>query len=148
MTISTWIRRAGLALVTSLALVAGASAAQAAGITLKVAVVHAQKQAGPDDPALDRIRGQLQKAFAGYKSFKQLDKREFKLLPGKKDSLKLPGNKSAEFAYQGPGGKGVHKVALKVGKNEFDLRIPERRLFFQAGLKHQGGMLVLAIYLR
>lgn len=148
MTISTWIRRAGLALLASLALVSGASAAQAAGVTLKVAVVHATKQPGPTDPDLARIRGQLEKAFAGYKSFKQLANHQFQLEPGKKASVKLPGNKNADFAYQGVAGKGVHKVGLKVGNNEFDLRIPERRLFFQAGLPYQGGMLVLAIYLR
>jgi hypothetical protein len=147
MNLSKLLRCAGLALFVAFALTAGAQVAQAAAVKLKVAVIHARKQPGPQDPALARIQGQLQKAFAAYKSFKELDLKEFELEPGKRANMPLPGNKSARFHYQGPDQK-VHRVKLKIGENELDLRIPEKRLFFQAGLKHQDGMLVLAIYLR
>lgn len=143
-----WFRRAALALIASLVFIGGASAAHA--VTLKVSVVHAQKKNAQKDPALKRIQGRLERAFSRYSSFKRLAHHEFRLSPGKKASAKLPGTKAktANFHYVGPVGKGAHKVGLKIGENEFNLRIPEKRLFFQAGLKHGDGMLILAIYLR
>jgi hypothetical protein len=41
-------------------------------IRLKVSVIHAFKSEGLADPKLDKIRGELTEAFAGYKGFKLL----------------------------------------------------------------------------
>ncbi len=140
--------RVGLALMMGLlCLTGGVSAAAAAGPQLKVSVVHATKQAGAKDPALKKVQGQLEKAFAGYKSFKELAKHQFTLKKGAPAKLKLPNQKSATFDYQGRAGK-AHKVAMTIGRNSLDLKIPERRLFFQAGLKYRDGILVLALYLK
>lgn len=140
--------RLGLALLSGLLLVAGgATAAQAKGPELKISVVHALKKAGPKDPALARVQGKLEKTFAGYKSFKELAKHKFTLQKGTPAMLKLPNKKAAKFDYKGKAGKS-HKVAMTIGKNTFNLAIPEKRLFFQAGMKHQGGILVLALYLK
>ncbi|MCB9522632.1 MAG: hypothetical protein H6702_04545 [Myxococcales bacterium] len=140
--------RLGLALLSGVLLVAvGAPAAQAQGPELKVSVVHALKKPGPKDPALSRVQGKLEKTFAGYKSFKELAKHQFTLGKGGPATLKLPNKKDATFDYKGKNGT-THKVAMTIGKNTFNLAIPEKRLFFQAGLKHEGGILVLALYLK
>lgn len=140
--------RLGLALLSGVLLVAGgATAAQAKGPQLKVSVVHATKAQGKKDPALKRVQKKLEKTFAGYKSFKQLAKHKFTLKKGGPATLKLPNKQTAKFHYKGKAGKN-HKVAMTIGKNTFNLRIPEKRLFFQAGLKHNKGILVLALYLK
>jgi hypothetical protein len=144
---SAWTKRLGLAVLSGLLLLGG-SATAASAATLKVAVVHAQKAAGANDPKLNKIQKRLESAFAGYKSFKELSKHEFPLVVGKSSTVKLPTGKAASFKYVGPAGKDVHKVDLQVGRNTLNLRVPAKRLFFQAGMKHQGGMLILAIYLK
>jgi hypothetical protein len=145
---STWTKRLGLAVLTGLLLLGGSATAANAAVKLKVSVVHAQTKAGAKDPKLKKIQKRLEQAFGRYKSFKALSSNQFNLSPGKAASVKLPTGKAASFKYVGPAGKRAHKVDLKVGNNTLNLRVPEKRLFFQAGLKHQGGMLILAIYLK
>ena len=145
---STWTKRLGLAVLTGLLLLGGSATAANAAVKLKVSVVHAQKKAGPKDAKLKKIQGRLERAFSRYKSFKSLSTHQFKLEAGKDAKLKLPTGKMASLKYIGAAGKRAHKLDLKVGQNTLNLRVPQRRLFFQAGLKYKGGMLILAIYLK
>lgn len=136
------------ALCLSLWLLGGPSAAVAAeGITLKVTVIHATKSGGAVDPALAPIRGSLQQAFGGYTGFKQLDASELVLGRGQSGTVSLPNGKSAVFEYKGPAGP-QHQLKLRIpeSKVDVDLRAPAKRMFYQAGLPHDGGILILALY--
>lgn len=138
------------ALCLSLWLLGGAGAAVAAdGITLKVTVVHATKSGGEVDPALAAIRGSLQQAFGGYTSFKQLDDTELALRQGQSGTVSLPNGKSAVFEYKGPAGP-QHQLELRIpeSKVDVDLRAPAKRMFYQAGMPHAGGILILALYVK
>lgn len=126
-----------------------AAASAADGVTLKVAIVHAKKTGTETDPALSNIQASLQKVFGGYTSFKQLDKAELALTLEKGGSVALPNGKTAEFAYKGPTGR-QHQLKLTIpqSKVNVDLRAPARKMFYQAGMKHDGGILILALYLK
>ncbi len=119
------------------------------GVTLKVAVVHAKKAGDQTDPALANIQGSLQKVFGGYTAFKQLDKAELPLTASKGGEVKLPNGKTAAFAYTGKKGA-QHQLKLTIPESNVnvDLRAPARKMFYQAGMKHDGGILILALYLK
>lgn len=125
------------------------AASAAEGVTLKVSVVHATKDGNRTDPALANIQGSLQKVFGGYTSFKQLDKAELPLTLQTGGEVKLPNGKTAAFAYKGAKGR-QHQVKLTIpeSKVNVDLRAPARKMFYQAGMKHAGGILILALYLK
>ena len=132
-------------------------AAPAAGpIRLKVSVIHATRGFIPTDPKLDKIRGELTEAFAGYKSFKLLQAEELPLVDPTRalnaqapQSVKLPNGETAEFRYSGVSPKGQHSIrfALAQAKITVDLKAPLRKVFYQAGMKHDGGILILAMFL-
>ena len=116
---------------------------------VKVAVIHATKAKAPKDPALKKIEKSLKTAFGGYKSFKQLDKQVLKLTAGKPANIKLPGAQKARLTYKGKKGK-RHMMTLAIPKSKVnvDLRVPARKLFYQAGIPYKNGILILAFYLK
>ncbi len=134
-----------LTLMSVTPLVASASE----GVTLKVSVVHATKNGTDTDPALANIQGSLSKVFGGYTSFKQLDKAELRLTAQKGGQVSLPNGKTAVFAYKGKSGR-QHQIKLTIPQSrvDVDLRAPARKMFYQAGMKHAGGILILALYLK
>jgi len=125
-------------------------------IRLKVSVIHAFKSEGLADPKLDKIRGELTEAFAGYKGFKLLQSEELAIYDPAQplgaqaaQSIKLPNGETAEFRHSGVSAKGQHSIrfSLAQAKVVVDLKAPLRKVFYQAGMKHAGGILILAMYL-
>lgn len=146
---TTWRRRGRMALWAGALLLLTATGARAAeAVGLEVSVIHATRKGDGVDPKLARIRKDLEKAFGGYTSFKQLSKSDLKLVAGRKTTLKLPNGEAAEFTYKGKE-KGSHLVRLAIprSKVEVDLRAPLEKMFYQAGIKHAGGILILALHL-
>lgn len=135
----------GLGLIVGL--VAPAVAADQAD--LKVSVIHATKRAGPPDPALARIQNTLEKTFGGYSSFRELAKHKIELPLKKTKQIKLPNDHTAGFTYEGSV-KEQEKIRLSIPRSKVDvsLRVPPRKVFYQAGLPYDGGILILALYLR
>lgn len=135
----------------SLGLIVGfvAPALAADQADLKVSVIHATKRAGPVDPALARIQKTLEKSFGGYSSFRELAKHKVELPLKKTRQIKLPNDQTAGFTYEGSV-KEQEKIRLSIPRSKVDvsLRVPPRKVFFQAGLPHDGGILILALYLR
>jgi hypothetical protein len=125
------------------------TASAAEPITLKVSVVHATRTGSEVDPALANIRGSLEQAFGGYTSFKQLDRAELAIARGGSGEVALPNGKTAVFEYKGLAGT-QHQLKLRIpqSKVEVDLRAPAKRMFYQAGMPHDGGILILALYLK
>lgn len=132
----------------SLGLWAGDAAAGEPGLRLKVSVIQATKEKSAPDPALARIQGELAEAFAGYQGFKRLQAEE-KLLAGETPvKIDLPNGESAEFKHQGVD-KNLHKIRFSLTKSKvnLDLKAPLKKMFYQAGMKHGGGILILAMYI-
>ena len=126
------------------------SQAQAADpIELKVSVIHASKTGEKVDPALKKIEKSLKKAFGGFSSFEQVAKQADKLVVGKKLDIKLPNGQNAVVTYKGKAKK-HHQLRLTIPKSKVavDLSVPSRKMFYQAGIKHKAGILVLAFYLK
>lgn len=130
-------------------LVGHAQAADSASI--KLSIIKASKKAGPNDPALRRIKGKLKRAFSGHKSFKQLAKHKFDLALKKTRQIKLPNGQTASFTYLGQKKK-KHQFKVSIPRSRVDLKVSvkSKGIFFIAkrGLKHQNDDMVVAIYLR
>lgn len=148
-----WNRNIALMLTLLGCLLGGMTVAHASkSVTLKVAVVHATKgKVTKKDPALKKITRSLTKAFGkiGYTSFKQVNKQKLKLVLGKSGVIKLPNANKAIVTYKGKKGK-RHMVKLSIPKSKVNvaLRAPARKVFYQAGIPHKGGILILALYLK
>lgn len=132
---------------------AAAPASAAEPIQLTVSVIHATNTDGGVDPALKPIEADLKGAFGQYRTFKRVGRVEHALSVGGVAQVKLPSQPSpAELQYKGldPKDASLHQIALSVPskKVKVDLRLPTRKVFYQAGLKHDGGILILAIYLK
>ena len=129
--------------------VGGAAIAGEGKVELKISVVHATKDGKQVDPALKKIQGSLQKAFGGFTSFKQVAKQVAQIAVGSNVEIKLPNGQKATVSYAGKE-KNRYKLKLAIvdSKVAVDLRVPARKMFYQAGIKHENGILVLAFYLK
>ena len=138
-----------LGVLLSFTLGASGNALAADDVNVKVAVIHAMKSKSSKDQALKKIESSLRKAFGGFSSFKQLDKHEFKLKKKGTQKIALPNGLSAAVRYDGQKGK-HHSIRLTIPKSkvDVDLRAPVKRMFYQAGMKYKGGILILAFYLK
>lgn len=130
-------------------LVGQAQAADSASI--KLSIIKASKKAGPIDPALNRIKGKLTRAFSGHKSFTQLAKQKFDLPLKKTHQIKLPNGQTASFTYLGQDKK-KHQFKVSIPRSQVDLKVSvkSKGIFFiaKSGLKHNNDDLIIAIYLR
>ena len=117
-------------------------------IELKVSVIHASKAEKTVDPALKKIESSLRKAFGGFNSFQQVAHQADRLTVGKKLEIKLPNGQIALVSYKGKDAK-HHQLRLTIPQSKVavDLSVPSRKMFYQAGIKHKDGILVLAFYL-
>ena len=148
-------RRAAVRVALSLGLVAVLSAlapraasAEDVGLKLKVSVIHATRAQTTADPNLEKIQAELTEAFAGYKGFKRLQAEERTLVGQTPVTVKLPNGETAEFRHDGVD-KNLHRIhfSLPQSKVALDLKAPLRKVFYQAGMKHDGGILILAMFL-
>lgn len=146
-----FFERVQRALLVGLLTLMGTGAAFADQVTMKVSVIEASKQSGPQDKALRKIKRALKRAFGGYKSFKQVDKRTLALSKNSTKRLTLPNGQVAELTYKGKKGN-QHQIRLAVPKSKVsvDLRMKAGKMFYQAGLraKKKGNIYILGFYLR
>ena len=125
------------------------------GVELKVAVVHALKSAGPIDSKISKkMAKSLRTAFGQYKSFKLISKTSNQLGRDKRNEISLPTGEKAIVTYLGKRAstkaKPVHKLALAIPKHKVKLNLSavKKKLFYQAGIKYNDGILILAFYLK
>ena len=137
-------------LIGSLSLM-GLSAAHASdAVSLKVSVVHASKDAGQTDKRISpRMAKSLRTAFGQFKSFKQLDRKALNLKKGKRVAVDLPTKDKAVVIYDGKSGK-KHRISLLIPEHKVRMKLsaPAKKLFYQAGIRHKNGILILAFYLK
>jgi len=112
----------------------------------KVRVVLAKGGGGGVDPAIKNpLKRYLTKSFgARYKSFDLLDTRALRIPRGKRGEIPLPDGTWLRLTYLGNQGKFI-KLSMEMPGVKTMIRIRDGGLFFQAGHRHKGGMMILAI---
>lgn len=115
-------------------------------IRAEIQVIHATRGKPMIDTRLKKLSRYLTRAFGNhYQSFKQLGStRPMVLSKGMKRTRKLPNTTTLALTYMGKSDS-LLRLALDVGGLSTTVKIHDGGLFFQAGRKHQGGMLIVAI---
>lgn len=130
--------------VAAVLLLAPAALAAGGEARFVVTVVHAEKEPGPPDPALQGLQKVLEGSFKRYKRFSRLDEKALEVKEGGKGAMKLPDGKDLALEYLGTA-RGFVKVHLTLDGLKTTVDVKDGGLFFQAGRVYQGGILVLAI---
>ncbi|MFH1531598.1 MAG: hypothetical protein ABIK09_12795 [Pseudomonadota bacterium] len=112
----------------------------------KVRVILAKEGAGGLDPAIERpLKQYLTKSFgARYQGFDLLDTATLDVTRGKRGEIPLPDGTWLRLTYLGNQGEFI-KLSMEMPGVKTLVRIRDGGLFFQAGHKHKGGMMILAI---
>lgn len=124
-----------------------------------VRVIHAQACKAPSfDPALAPLRPQLTRApFSAYPCLRLLQQPELQLTAGQPGTFTLPGDHSGALTYEGkvPGAGSAgtkdrlrFKLELRDGPAKLmatTIVINNAGTVLQAGMQHEGGILVLGI---
>ena len=112
----------------------------------KVRVILAKGGTGGVDPAIKSpLKRYLTKSFgARYESFDLLDTATLDVLRGKRGEVSLPDGTWLRLTYLGNQGKFI-KLSMEMPGIKTLIRIRDGGLFFQAGHRHKGGMMILAI---
>ena len=125
-----------------------AQSAQAQDVTLEVRSIHATKDGQGVDPALNDIKSKLERGFGGYTGFKLLSTREVTLSKGASKSVTLPNKVNMTLNFNGFAGN-LANIGMQVSdKVNSKVRLSKGSTFFQAGMRHAKGILVIAIKLK
>jgi hypothetical protein len=111
-----------------------------------VRVILAKGGSGGVDPAIrNPLRRYLTKSFGTrYDRFDLLDTATLDVTRGKRGEVSLPDGTWLRLTYLGNQGEFI-KLSMEMPGVKTLIRIRDGGLFFQAGHKHKGGMMILAI---
>ena len=146
------MRRTFTQLMTVLIVVAvsmcfAATAVASDSVSVEVRVILATTDGDDFDAELEELRGQLERGFTDYSSFQLLDTQQRTVERQGSAEFSLPTDDTLTLTYHGRAGIFV-KIGLEVGDRlSTTLRARTNRTFFQAGLSHGDGILVIAITL-
>ena len=115
--------------------------------TLEVTVVHATKGEASIDPKLKDLASYLKSSLGDYNAFAQKGSHRATVKVGATTSVSLPDTTTLTLSYRGVA-KGFVKVYLELDGLKTTVDVRDGGLFFQAGRRHKGGILVLAIKAR
>lgn len=117
-------------------------------VSVEVRTIMASTDGEDCDRRLRRLCSRLERGFGGYSSFRQLGNDTLNLDEGESGSIRLPNASTLTLEYFGTTGEFV-KLGLTIGERlNTTLRATPGSTFFQAGLNHDGGILILAITVR
>lgn len=131
--------------ITGMGMTAFAQQAHASDVSVEVRSIHASKQGKKFDPQLSALRGKLERGFAGYTNFKQLSVQRVALKNGQKQSVALPNGSKMTLTFYGFAGN-LAKMGVGIANRmNTTLRVSKGSTFFQAGMRYNKGILILAI---
>ena len=114
-------------------------------IQCDVQIIHAKKEAGKVDPALEPISRYLTRSFGSrYRSFKQLNRTSMRLPVNAVGTEALPNKTTLRLVYLGSE-ENLLRLEMSVGELKTNVKVHDGGLFFQAGRSYQNGMLIVAI---
>ncbi len=114
-------------------------------LSIRVRIIAASKSGGAEDRKLQDINEKLDSFFADYDTFSEVGAESIRISSKRKGSVKLPDGSDLVVGYSGKSDP-YFKLDLGIAdKLNSKLRVKPGATFFQAGLKHGDGILVLAI---
>ncbi len=134
-----------LALMVTTFVVATPAMAEEDTISVEVRAIAAGIQEESFDPALEDLRSRLERGFRDYISFEEISRHSHTIaLDGSRD-FELPTDDVLALSFRGRDDDLV-KLGLTLGDRlDTSLRVSPGSTFFQAGLRYERRMLVLAI---
>lgn len=114
-------------------------------VSVEVRTIYASTDGEECERALRRFCGRLERGFAGFSSFQQLDSSTLRVEKDQAAQFTLPTNATVTVTYNGRVDDFV-KLGLAIDDRlNTTLRATPGSTFFQAGLRHREGILILAI---
>lgn len=139
---------ATMACISCLGVSAFAQSAQAQDVSLEVRSIHANKDGSGVDSSLNDIKSKLERGFGGYTGFKLLSSTVLTLKKGGAKSVTLPNNTNMTLNFNGFAGN-LANIGMQISdKVNSKVRLSKGSTFFQAGMRHKGGILITAIKLQ
>lgn len=139
---------ATMACISGIGVSAFAQSAQAQEVSLEVRSIHATKDGAGVDSRLSDIKSKLERGFGGYKGFKLLSTQTLVLKKGGAKTLTLPNKANMTLNFSGFAGN-LANIGMQISdKVNSKVRLSKGSTFFQAGMRHQGGILITAIKLK
>jgi len=118
---------------------------KADAIQCDVQIIHAKKESGVDDPALEPISRYLKRSFGSrYRSFKQITRTSMRLRINNVGTEALPNKTTLRLKYLGSE-ENLLRLEMSVGDLKTNVKVHNGGLFFQAGRSYRNGMLIVAI---
>ena len=144
------VSRAMLLASIAMLAVAPAVAAQerSSTVELTVSTVLATRARTNPDPSLQSLARLLEKAFADYSGFELLSVTRMSVPLGQQAQVPLPNRATLNLSY-----KGMEEAFIRLDLSipprlSTSVRVSDGGTFFQAGMAHGKGILVLAIKAR
>lgn len=124
------------------------AATGAAKVRCEIQVIHATRGQEFVDPALKPLSRYLRNSFGSrYQSFRQLAQHNMVLAKSERQTQRLPNGTELLLTYLDSDESRL-RLVMEVGGLKTTVRVHDGGLFFQAGRRHQGGMLIVAIRAR
>ena len=134
-----------LALVVVTLTIATPAMAEEDTISVQVRAIAAGIQEESFDPALEDLRTRLERGFRDYTSFEELSRHSHTITIDDSREFELPTDDVLALSFRGRDDELV-KLGLTLGDRlDTSLRVSQGSTFFQAGLRYERRMLVLAI---
>ena len=115
-----------------------------AAVSVRVATIHAKVSPGAA-PTAQKLVARLRKAFPGYQAFQVLGTTTLGLTEGGTGQAKLPNGSALDITYLG---RAKDLLRLRVAlppRLKTEVRVADGATFYQAGVEHEGGVLILAL---
>lgn len=140
----------GIVVVSLLSVLMLPAAAFADSVLVKIQTLSATTGDGETDVELKPLEDELRSGFPGYDTFHFLNKTKLNVPVDEKRSLELPDDEKStlEVTNRGLTKETPALIRLEVGlkgKIAAEVKASPGSTFFQAGLLHKGGILILAI---
>lgn len=114
-------------------------------VSVEVRTIYASSNGEECARSLRRFCGRLERGFGGYSSFQELDHQILRVEKNQSASFSLPTSATVTVTNNGRVDDFV-KLGLAIDERlNTTLRATPGSTFFQAGLRHRDGILILAI---
>ncbi len=121
------------------------SSGKSGKVRCEIQIIHATRGKPFVDPTLKPLKRYLENSFGSkYQSFKQVSKRSMPLSRGQRSSEALPNDTQLSLTYLGGDGSRL-RLLMEVGGLKTRVKVHNGGLFFQAGRRYKGGMLIVAV---
>lgn len=133
------------ALATLTASPAAADNQQRDSVTVEVRSIVATPEGDEFDSDLEDLRGRLERGFEDYSSFRQLERDSRTVQQDDSEQFELPTDDNLTLGFEGRDDEFVRLGLDLEDRLSTTLRATPGSTFFQAGLRYEDGLLVLAI---